>query len=81
MTPIEKLFQVLLDVNFNVWLGAKISVLLALILYILFAFIVVKQVGLMSKTLNGVFNLPIKIFAWLLLFLTITVFILSLIVL
>jgi hypothetical protein len=81
MMPIEKLFQALLNVDFNIWLGVKICVLLALGLYILFAFVVVRQADLMSKTLNGALNLPIKIIAWLLLFLTLAVFILALVVL
>ncbi|PIS09236.1 hypothetical protein COT75_02620 [Candidatus Beckwithbacteria bacterium CG10_big_fil_rev_8_21_14_0_10_34_10] len=79
MTPIEILLDKVLTINIlNVWLIAKIFVLLALGVYIAFAFMVAKEVKLMTKTLIGVFNLPIKILSYIHLVLTIIIFLLAL---
>jgi len=79
MTPIENFLQTI--ININIWTVVKVFILIGLGLYIIFSFIVLKEVNLMNKTLKGVFNLPIKIIAWLHLVLAISVFILALIVL
>jgi len=79
MTSIEEIVQAI--VNINVWLVVKIFVLIALGLYIIFGFIIVREVDLMNKTLKGVFNLPIKIIACLHLIFSVFIFILAMIVL
>lgn len=79
MTPIEIVFQQL--ININIWMIAKGFVLLALGVYFIFAGMVIREVDLMNNTLTGVFNLPIKIVAILHLILAIFVFILAIIIL
>jgi len=77
MTPIENILFYL--ININIWLVAKIFILFALILYLIFSFMVIKEVDLMNKTLTGVFNLPLKIVAWLHFIFTLLVFTVALI--
>ncbi|MFH1863703.1 MAG: DUF5657 family protein [bacterium] len=48
----------------SVWLIAKIFVLIALGLYIVFATVIVKQVNLMIKTIKVGFEAPIRFVAW-----------------
>lgn len=79
MTPVEQILQNLIQIN--IWSVVKIFVLLALALYIVFAFLVVREVDLMDKTVKDIFNLPIKIVSLLHLFFAILVFVLALIVL
>ncbi len=67
--------------SLNPWLLAKILVCFGLFVYLFFALLVVRQVDLMAKTLNGALNLPLKLIAWLHLGLAITIFLLSLIIL
>ena len=76
---IEDIFNQLLSLN--IWSVAKILVLFALLLYIAFAIMVVREVNLMNRTLKGVFNLPIKIIAWLHFAFAILIFIIALITL
>ncbi|HUV46756.1 MAG TPA: DUF5657 family protein [Candidatus Bathyarchaeia archaeon] len=79
MTPIDSFIKFI--VNFNIWILAKILVMAALGLYILFAFLVLQEVNLMARTLKGVFNLPIKITSLIHLIFSILVFILALVIL
>ncbi len=51
-------------IGLSVWLIAKIFVLIALGLYIVFAAVIVKQVNLMIKTIKVGFEAPIKLVAW-----------------
>lgn len=67
--------------SLNPWLFAKILVCFGLFVYLFFALLVVRQVDLMAKTLNGALNLPLKLIAWLHLGLAITIFLLSLFIL
>ena len=67
--------------NLNIWTVLKWPFLLLFLLYLAFAFIVVRQVGLMSRTLNGVFDTQLKLIAWLHLFISLAVFVLALIIL
>jgi hypothetical protein len=66
MTPFEKFIQFLAQVipNFNIWWLIKGFFAVGLILYLAFTIIVIRQVGLMAKTLDGEFNLPLKFVAW-----------------
>jgi hypothetical protein len=76
MTPIETLLYQL--ININIWFVVKILFLFALGLYLVFATIVIREVDLMNRTLTGVFNLPIKIIAWIHLALSILIFLVAL---
>lgn len=57
--PFENLFQFLSSVS--IWSVAKIFVLFALLLYIVFAFVVVKQVQMMTDTLCDQFEVPLRV--------------------
>ncbi len=75
MTPIEVVFEELMTIN--IWFIAKLVVLFALGLYLIFATMVIREVDLMNRTITGVFNLPIKIVAIIHLLLSILVFVLA----
>lgn len=79
MTPIEIFLQTLIQIG--VWDWVKLLVLFGLGLYIIFAFIIVREVDLMNRTLNGIFNLPIKVASLIHLIFSVLVFILGLIIL
>jgi len=79
MTPIEEFLQIL--ITLDVWLLAKFFVLLALLAYIVFAFLILREAELMNKTLNGVFNAPIRVVALFHLIFALFVFILALVIL
>lgn len=76
-------FDQVLDFIFTiqVWDVAKLVVSFILLLYIVFAFIVLRQVGLMASTLVVPIDLPIKTIAWLHLGLAIFAFLLALVML
>ena len=81
-------FEELLSIiaNISIWSIAKIFVLLALFLYIIFAWLVIRQVDLMLKTLtlktaNSTIELPIKLVAYLQLVLAVVVFLTALVIL
>ena len=67
--------------NLDVWTLLKWPFLLLFLLYLAFAFIVVRQVGLMSRTLNGVLDTQLKLITWLHLLVSLFVFALALIIL
>ncbi len=77
--PFEQTLESLLSIQ--VWDIAKLFVSLIFFLYIVFALIIVKQVGLMAKTLIVPIDLPIKFVAWIHLGLAILTFLLVLIIL
>lgn len=79
MTPFEELFNDLF--NISIWSVGKTAVLIALVLYMVFSIMIIREVDAMNKTLIGVFNLPIYILAWIHAFFSIGVFILALIIL
>ena len=66
---------------FDIWLIVKIFYLLALGLFVLFAVIVRKQIQLMTNTLNGTMDSPIKNLGLVFLIMTIVIFFLGLILL
>lgn len=80
MTPFEKFIQIIAQTipNFSIWWLIKGLFILGLGLYIAFAVIVVRQVGLMSKTLNGEFASPLKFISLVHLLAAIGVFLLAL---
>jgi hypothetical protein len=81
MTPFEQFIQSLASASFDPWILVKFLFLVALLIYIAFAVVVVRQVGLMSRTLDGAFNLPLKLIAWLHLGVAIGVWVLALVIL
>lgn len=64
-----------------VWLALKLVILFCLSMYIVFAFVVVKQVKLMNETLEIGFEEPIKIISFVHMFIAIFVFVLAVIIL
>ena len=64
MTPFERLVGYLATLSFSYHWLLRGLFLFGMLFYLAFGVIVIRQVGLMSKTLNGAINLPIKIIAW-----------------
>lgn len=79
MSPFEQVLHFILAIQ--VWDVAKLFVSFILLLYIVFAFIVLRQIGLMASTLVVPIDLPIKTIAWLHLGLAIFAFLLALVML
>lgn len=50
--------------HFNIWLIVKFFVLLALGIYVIFSFIVVRQVKLMTEVVAGIMTNLLRILAW-----------------
>lgn len=64
MTPFEKLIEYLATVSFSFSWVFKGLFLFGMLFYLAFGVIVIRQVSLMSRTLKGSFDLPIKVIAW-----------------
>jgi len=77
----EKLIQILTALIANPWILVKLLFLVGLGLYLAFAVVVVRQVKFMSQTLNGLLDVPLRLFSLAHLFAAIGVFILALIML
>lgn len=77
--PVDNLFRFLFGVD--PWGILKVPVLFALLLYVVFAVVVVKQVHMMTETLCDQLELPLKIVAAIHLAGAIFVFVLALIIL
>lgn len=75
----DQLLAFLLGIN--IWSLVKVLFLVALLIYIAFAIIVVRQVNLMRETLNGVLDWPLRIIAWIHLGMAVGVFLLALVIL
>lgn len=67
--------------SIQIWGVAKILVLLVLLLYLVFAIVVIRQVNLMRRVLNGVLGWPLVTVAWIHLGLAVGVFLLGLVIL
>jgi hypothetical protein len=65
----------------SVWLVAKICVLLGLVIYLIFALVIIRQTGLMTDTVDVGFEAPIKFIAWAHFLFAIGIFILALMIL
>ena len=78
---LEGMVQFFTSIANNPWILVKFLVLIGLALYLAFAVIVVRQVKLMSRTLNGLFDIPLRLFSLIHLVAAIGVFILALIIL
>jgi len=83
MTPFDQLVEFLasLSLKLSVWLLVKVLVLIALLIYLAFAGVVVRQVALMTRTLNDDSETTLKFIAWLHLGAAIFVFVLALLIL
>lgn len=68
-------------VHISIWGVAKILVLIALLIYLVFAIVVVRQVYLMTKVVSGGIDLAVKLLAWIHLLFVIFVIFLAIIVL
>lgn len=73
--------EILPFVGVSIWLIAKIFVLIALTIYIIFALVVVKQVNLMTETLEVEIESIIRLISYLHLFAAIGIFILAILIL
>lgn len=65
----------------SVWVIAKILVLIGIGVYVVFALVVVRQVKIMTETLEVGFEAPIRLFSLALLVVSILVFLFALITL
>ena len=83
MTPAENFIQFLVKIipTLSIWLLVKILFIIGLVLYFAFALIVIRQVGLMGKTLDGEFNLPLKFVAWVHLIISLGILLLAVLIL
>ena len=79
MTPFEQFLENL--VSLSPWGVVKLGFLIFLIVYIVFAGMVIRQVELMIRTLDGSINLPLKILAYIHLIFATFIFLLALIIL
>lgn len=67
--------------NISIWAVAKILILFALVIYLIFAVVVIRQVNAMTKVISGQLNMPLKILSWLHLLLTILVILVCIVIL
>lgn len=67
--------------SLNVWAVAKLAYLLAILLYIIFSIVLVKQVNLMTRSLKGDLDRFLKIISKINLAVVILVFVIALLIL
>jgi hypothetical protein len=65
----------------SVWLVAKVFILIAIGIYLVFALVVIRQISLMIETVEVGFSFPIRLVGWLHLLFTIGVFLVALVTL
>lgn len=53
-----------LNVGVTIWVIVKIFFIIGLLVYNVFAIVVLRQAGIMTQTLKVGFELPIKLLAW-----------------
>ena len=73
--------EVLPVIGVSVWLIAKICVLIALVIYGIFAFVVLRQIQLMTDTLEVGFEAPVRMLGISHLVFSLVIFVLALIIL
>jgi hypothetical protein len=71
----------ILTTGFNTWILIKALALVLLAMYLVFAFVVTRQVGLMTRTLHLGFDAPAKFLAYFHLAFAVLVFFAALIIL
>lgn len=62
----------------TIWVVAKLFFLFALVIYMIFATVVVKQIYQMIQTVQMGFEFPVKMLGWIHLFIAIAVFLFAL---
>lgn len=81
MTPFDRLVLFLASLRFDPWVFVKILFLIGFSIYLAFAIIVVRQVNLMTRTLDSEFEAPLKLIAWVHLLASFGVFLLAVLIL
>ena len=79
MNGIDSLLSEWLGID--VWFLVKLAYLLAILLYVGFAAVMIKQVSLMTRALDGSLNLPLRTLAWVHLGIAVGVLVMAVIVL
>lgn len=70
-----------LTLGFSVWPLAKIFVLFGLVIYLIFALVIVRQVQLMVDTVEVGFDVPVRVLSYIHLSFAVLVFLFALIIL
>ena len=65
----------------SIWVVAKWFVVAALVIYLVFALVIVRQVYMMTRVVSGELDLAVKVAAWVYFVLSLLVFFLALVVL
>lgn len=83
MTPFDRFLQILATIGpqLTIWLLVKLLFLVGLGIYLLFAFIIIRQVGLMNRTLKGTLDIGVRVLAWIHFLAAIFIFVLALAIL
>lgn len=81
MTPFDRLALFLASLTLSIWFLVKLLFLIGLLIYLTFAVIVIRQVNLMTRALNGGFEASLKLIAWVHLIVVIGIFLLAVVIL
>lgn len=73
---INNIFQSLF--GFEIWLPVKILFLVGMLVYVIFSFVVVRQVRLMTGVVYGLLSIFLQVLSWFLFLLSLLVFIATL---
>lgn len=68
-------------IGIDIWFIAKIFCLIGLLVYLVFSFVVVRQVKLMTMVVSGVLGMPLRLVARIFFLFSLFVFILAILVL
>ena len=68
-------------INFDIWIIAKIMIMFALLLYLVFSYVIIRQTKIMTETLELGFEKVIKLISFIHFVLAIGTFFLALIIL
>lgn len=68
-------------IGIDVWFVAKIFCLIGLAVYLIFSFVVVRQVKLMTLVVSGVLGMPLRFVAWVFFLFSLFVFMVALLTL
>ena len=64
--------------NINIWAIGKVFVLIGLVVYAIFAFVVVRQVKLMTEVVSGILTQSLRTVSWIFFLFSVSVFFLAL---
>ncbi len=70
-----------LILSISIWTVAKFLILFALIIYLIFAIVLIQQVNAMTKVVSGQWNIPLKVLSWVHLLVALLVIILAIVIL